>query len=147
MASLKKLALAATGTMIVKDAKGEEVSDENGKWSITFTSPGTEKYEVALAKHKKRTAGNLKSLMGGKDDAQDPAQERLDRADFLAAVTDSFNGFDYEGKKGHAAFRAAYADLELIHVAQQADQYLGNLGNFSKPPATEPVKQSDTSHG
>lgn len=146
MASIKKLAIESTGTMEVKDAAGSVVEDENGVWSITFHSPGTKEFQKAFHAFNEKKASTFKSLVGGKDKTE-ADQDTKDLADFLAAVTVSFNNFDYEGKTGHAAYRAAFADIEIGHVAQDANKFLGDRGNFWKPKVKDSAPQSDTSLG
>jgi hypothetical protein len=147
MKSLKQLAIDATGTMEVRDAAGDVVKNDDGTaWSITFHSPGTKEYQKAHHAFTARKAGGMKALLGGAEKS-DPAEETNAIADFLASVTISFNGFDYEGRTGHAGFRAAYADIEIAHVAEQANKFLGDRGNFWKKPAVISPEQSGTSPG
>lgn len=147
MSSLKKLAIEATGTMLVRDAAGNNVEEDGKQWSITFHSPGTKTYQKAFHAFQEKKNGGLSSIINGTKDKKDPAQDVNDLADFLAAVTISFNNFDYEGKVGHAAYRAAYADIEIGHVADDANQYLGKRGNFLKPSANASADTSDTLPG
>lgn len=148
MASLKKLAIQPTGTMPVRDAAGAVVTNEDGsEWSITFHSPGTKQFQKAFHAFNEKKSGGLSAIIRGKDDKKDPAQDVNDLAEFLAGVTISFNNFDYEGRDGHAAFRAAYADIEVGHVAEQANKFLGDRGNFWKPPVNGSLEQSDTQPG
>lgn len=148
MFNIKKLAILAVANMIVRDAAGNTVQDEAGNdCSITFHSPGTKTYQKALHAFNEKKSGGLSAIMKGQSDKKDPAQDTLDLADFLAAVTVSFNNFDYEGKVGHAAYRAAYADIEIGHVADDANKFLGNRGNFLPPAATDSPEQSGTQPG
>lgn len=147
MGSIKKLAIEPTGTMLVRDAAGDEVSDENGAWSITFHSPGTKLYQKALHKFQESKGGGLAAIMKGRsNEKSDPEKDTRDLAEFLADVTISFNNFDYEGRTGRPAFYAAYSDIEL-DLAAQGNKYLGDRGNFWKPPAKEPNEQFDTQPG
>ncbi len=136
MASLKKLAIEATGTMEVKDAAGEVVKNDDGSvWSITTYSPGTKEFQKAKHAFDEKRSNGLTALIGGKDQKRSPEDDTRDVAEFLAAVTVSFNGFDYEGKKGYEAYKAAYMDLEIGHVAEDLNKFLGKRGNFVKKPA------------
>lgn len=148
MGSIKKLAIEAIGTMIVRDAAGNEVSDENGEWSVTFHSPGTKIYQKALHKFQEAKSGGLAAIMKGRNSNEktDPEKDTRDLAEFLADVTISFNGFDYEGKTGRPAFYAAYMDIE-VDLAAQGNKFLGDRGNFWRPPAKESSEQSDTQPG
>lgn len=139
MASLKKLAISATGTMDVRDAAGQLVSDENGQWSITMHSPGTKIYQAAKHRYDESRSSTLATLLGKDDDKSTPEDETRRVAEFLADVTISFNNFDYEGRQGREAYKAAYMDIEIGHVAEDMNKYLGKRANFL------PKKQPDLS--
>jgi len=147
MASIKQLAINPTGNMIVRDAAGTPMEDEKGPWSIDFHSPGTKQFQKAYHAFQEKKSGGLAALMGGNKDKKDPAQDVKDLAAFLADCTVSFNNFDYEGKVGHAAFLKAYEDIEIGHVADDANNFLGKRGNFWTPPATASVDSSDMQLG
>lgn len=133
MASLKKLAINATGTMLVRDAAGELVSDENGQWGITVHSPGTKEFQAAKHRYDEKRNNTLASIIGKGDTKRTAADDHADIAEFLADVTISFDNFDYEGKKGREAYKAAYMDLEIGHVAADLNKFLGDRGNFWTP--------------
>lgn len=139
MTSIKKLAIEATGTMPVRDAAGNL---EEG-WSITFHSPGTKAFQKAKHAFDEKRSNNLTAMMTGKSDSKRTAEDdNQDLAAFLAAVTVSLNGFDYEGAKGFEAAKAMYADLEIGHIAIDSNKYLGDRGNFVK---AKPMTLSATS--
>jgi hypothetical protein len=148
MTSLKKLAILPQGKMDVKDARGDEVIDEatGENWSITVHSPGTKEYQKAL--HAYETARSDVTIAAMKGDTKRGVEDDLKHtADFLAAVTVSFNGFDYEGRKGHEAYKAAYMDLEIGHVAKDLNRFLGDRGNFLPPKVSASNDTSDTQLG
>ena len=139
MPSLKKLAILPEGTMAVRDARGDIVTDETtgAEWSITVHSPGTKEFQKAKHTFDAKRSDSTLALMSGKGDTKREAEEEQKHvAEFLASVTKSFNGFDYEGRHGYEAYKAAYLDLEIAHVASDLNKYLGNRGNFLPPKAT-----------
>ncbi len=143
MSSIKKLAIDSTGTMLVRDAAGELVSDENGQWSITYYSPGTKPFQKAKHAFDEKRSNSITAMMTGKSDAKRTAEDdNRELAEFLAAVTVSLNGFDYEGGKGFESIKAMYMDLEIGHIAIDANKYLGDRGNFVK---AKPTTSPDTS--
>ena len=144
MKNLKSLAIEPTGKMEVTDAAGEVQHQEDGVTPMTITvhSPGTKVYQKALHDFNAKSKGGLSALINGKDDKRDADADTRDLAVFLAAVTISFDGFDYEGKTGNAQFRAAYEDLEIGHIAENLNKFLGKRGNFLKAP---PTTSSDSS--
>lgn len=148
MASLKKLAIETTGTMEVKDAAGNVVCDDLGAaWSITHHSPGTKQFQKAKHAYDEKRSASLTAMMTGKDTKRTADDDLRDTAEFLAAITISFNGFDYEGKLGHDAYKAAYMDLEIGHVANDLNKYLGDRGNYLKAKPQTSNSTSDTQPG
>lgn len=148
MTSIKKLAILPQGTMNVRDARGDEVTDEatGEKWSITFHSPGTKEYQKAL--HKFDTARSDVTIAAMKGETKRAVEDEAKHtAEFLADVTISLNGFDYEGRKGHEANKAMYLDLEIGHIAKDANRYLGDRGNFLPPKVPTLSDTSDTQLG
>lgn len=148
MSSLKKLAIELTGIMEVRDAAGAVMSDENGVWSITHHSPGSKPFQKAKHTYDEKRSNSITALMTGKGDAKrGPDEDLRDTAEFLAAITISFNGFDYEGKLGYEAYKAAYMDLEIGHVANDLNKYLGDRGNYLKAKPQTSNDMSDTQPG
>ena len=138
MKSLKSLAILPVGKYKVTDAAGNVQYQEDGETPMTITlhSPGTKKFQSALHDFKAKKTGSMASIMKGKNDKDDPDAEVRDLAVFLAAVTISFDGFDYEGRVGNAAYRAAYEDIEIGHIADGLNKFLGDRGNFLPEPVT-----------
>lgn len=142
MASIKKLAITKTGVFMVRDAAGKLVEDEQGPWSITVHSPGTKEFQKAKHAYDEKRSNALAAIMGREDTKRSPEDDAKDVAEFLAAVTVSFNNFDYEGQKGHEAYKKAYMDMEIGHVADGLNKFLGDRGNFLPP---KPDDLSNTS--
>lgn len=138
MKSLKSLAILPVGKYEVTDAKGNVQYQEDGKtpWTITHHSPGTKVFQAALHDFNGKKSGGLAALMKGKEEKKDPAADVRDLAVFLAAITISFDGFDYEGKTGNAQFRAAYEDIEIGHIAEGLNKFAGDRGNYLPEQAT-----------
>lgn len=132
MKNLKSLAISPTGKFPVTDAAGRAQYQEDGVTPLTIThhSPGTKVFQNALHEFNKRKSGGLSALLNGKEQKDDPEADTRDLAVFLAAITISFDGFDYEGRVGNAAFRAAYEDLEIGHVAAGLNKFAGDRGNY-----------------
>lgn len=149
MFNLKKLAIAATAEMPVRDASGEIQTDEAGApLTITFHSPGTKPFQKAKHAREQRNSARVMSVMQGKSEAKQTAEEaNAERAEFLAAVTVSFNGHGIEGKTGFEMFKATFADLEIGHIADDSEKFLGDRGNFKKPLATSSPVTSDMRPG
>jgi hypothetical protein len=145
MFNLKKLAIAAAADMPVRDASGEIQKDEAGNpLTITLHSPGTKEFQKAKHARDEKNNARVMSRMQGKSEAKQTAEEaNIERAEFLAGCTKSFNGVGVEGKAGFEAFKATYADIEIGHIADDVDKFLGDRGNFKKPLATSSPPTSD----
>lgn len=148
MFNLKKLAIAITGDMPVRDAAGIAQFDEAGNpLTISLYSPGSKKYQQARHAAEQRNNNRAIAAVQGGDDKQTVEEKIADGAEFLAACTKSFNGFDYEGMAGHEMFKAAYADIEIGHIAEDVRKFLASRANFLiKPPSASP-SLSDTQPG
>lgn len=149
MKSLKSLAIEPTGKFKVKDAAGNTVYQDDGATPLTITvhSPGTKTYQAALHSYTEKKSGGLSAIINGKENKRDADADAKDLAVFLAAVTISFDGFDYEGRIGNAAYRAAYEDVEIGHVASDLNKYLGDRGNFLPEQATTSSDSSASQPG
>ncbi|ATQ74857.1 hypothetical protein CR152_10225 [Massilia violaceinigra] len=139
MFNLKNLAIAATADMPVRDASGEAQFNEKGEpLTITLHSPGTKEFQKAKHAADERNSTRVFGRMQGKSESKQSADDKnIERAEFLAAVTASFNGgAGLDGKKGFELFKATYADIEIGHIADDAEKFLGDRGNFKKPSPT-----------
>jgi len=144
MASIKKLAIMSTGVFPVRDARGETAVGEDGTpWTITHHSPGSKQFQKAKHAYDEKRSNSLSSLVTGKDSKRTAEDEAREVAEFLAAVTISFDGFDYEGKRGYEAYKAAYMDLEIGHVATDLNKFMGDRGNYLPPKPTDSSSTSD----
>lgn len=128
---LRTLSIDETANLPVRDATGEPQFDaDNQPITITLYGPGTKKFQrakhAAEERHNARTVARMQGN-GGKISAEDKTQER---AEFLASVTVSINGASVGDKVGHEAFKALYADITLGHIADDADKFLADRGNF-----------------
>ncbi|NHZ62611.1 hypothetical protein [Massilia genomosp. 1] len=149
MFNLKKLAIAATADMIVRDAAGEAQFDDTGlPLSITLHSPGSKPYQKAKHAAEERNNNRVFSRMQGKSESKQSADDKIaERAEFLASVTVSFNNFGYEDKRGYEMFKGAYGDIEIGHIADDAEKYLGDRGNFLKVSPKTSESSSGTQPG
>ncbi|MEH3087725.1 MAG: hypothetical protein PGN26_14595 [Xylophilus ampelinus] len=136
--NLRALAIAATGKMPIRDAVGEVQKDEAGNpLTITFHSPGSKAFQKAKHAAEQRNNDRVMARMQGKSEAKLSAEDKAaERAEFLAACTISIDGADLDGQSGHEAFKALYSDLELGHIADDADKFLADRGNFKQGSAT-----------
>lgn len=149
MFNLKKMAIAAAANMVVRDAAGDVQLDDAGKeLSITLCSPGTKQHQKAKHARDERHNARVLARMQGKGDSKMSAEDHnVERAEFLAACTLSFNGHGIEGMAGYEMYKAAYADIEIGHVADDVEKFLGERGNFKKGSAKPSEPTSATLPG
>lgn len=144
MFDITSLRVKNTADMPVTDAAGDPViGDDGNPLSITLFSPGTKQFRQARYTADKKSSARVMAQMQGKPDGKETADTRADeRAEFLASVTESFNGFSYGTGTGQAMFRDFYRDGYLYFVADAADKFLGEAGNFKPASTTPPVLTS-----
>lgn len=139
--NLKNTAIAASAQFHVRDAAGEPLyTDDGKKVTITVHSPGTKPYQKAKHAAEERNNARFMNRMQGKADAKLSAEDKIaERAEFLAAITISFDHLDYPdeaGRTGAELYKAAYSDIEIGHIAEDLEKFTGDRGNFKKPSAT-----------
>lgn len=132
---IRSLAISSTGDVPVRNAQGEKQYDVYGKpLTITVHSPGTKVANAAQHTRNLRNSDRMVNKMQGKADGKQTAEDATEeRAEFLTAITISFNNFDVEGLTGKAAFASVYGDLELGHIADDVEKYFGERANFMRP--------------
>ncbi len=132
MFDITQAAVAETSTLELNNAADEPLLGSDGKrLSITLYGPGSEPFQKAASRRQNKLFERLKKK--GKGELS-PEEQRADQAQFLAALTVSFNGFTYPpaGKaSGAELFKAAYADRSIGFVTDQVQAFVGDWGNFS----------------
>jgi hypothetical protein len=106
--------------------------------TITLYSPGTKQYNEASHARALRNNDRMMSKMQGKVDGKQTADDAVEeRAEFLTAITASFNNFgaDFDAG-GRKKIAETYADLELGHIADDADKFAAERANFIRPSTT-----------
>jgi len=131
---IRTLAISKTGEVPVRNAQGEKQYDADGKLlTITVHSPGTKAFNAAQHSRNLRNSDRMVNKMQGKADGKQTADDAIEeRAEFLAAITVSFNNFGIEGLTGKAAFAKVYEDLELGHIADDVEKFIGDRANFMR---------------
>lgn len=153
MYDIRRIAIEPTAKMKVRDASGEIVKDEKGnELTITFYGPGSKEFVRAQAELMAQVRAEMQAEQEAKEEAArkgqvyapavDEEQSTKRRADFLAKITASLDGFTYPG--GPAAM---YADITLGHLADDGDKFVGKRGNFKKSLPAGSSNSSDTQPG
>lgn len=125
-------AVDETAVLDLNDANDAALLGDDGKQvSITLYGPGSETFARAEAKRQNRLVDRLKRK--GKADMS-PEEQRAEQAEFLSAITVSFNGFAYPPAgeaTGKDLFRALYKDRKLGFITDQVQRFVGDWGNFT----------------
>lgn len=134
MFNLKTLAIAHTADMEVRDAAGEIQRDAAGKaLTITLYGPGSKQYQKAKHAAEQRNNNRVMARMQGSDEKLTADDKIAEQAEFLAGCTASFNGVEIEGCAGFEMFKEAYSDIEIGHIAEDAQKFIASRANFLKP--------------
>lgn len=142
MFDIKKLAIQSTGVFHVKDAHGVPQFDEAGNpVTITAHSPGTRKAAQAQFAKQSKVMERLTAGMGGKSESRTEEEDRKERAEFLAGITQNMS-FDFDGGP-----RALFQDLPLGHIANDYEKWWNERGNFAPGSAANVSNMSATQPG
>ena len=126
---IRSLAVDPTNTLALRDANDELIPGA----SVVVYGPGSKQYAAAQARQQNRMIDKLKSK--GKTE-QTAAQKAAETAEFLADVTVSFGGLEYDALEGRALAVAIYSDVSIGFIADQIAKFVGDWSNFSKVSAT-----------
>lgn len=124
----------------VTDAKGDpQYADDACLTPITITvaSPGTKKAVKAQFKRDENRNARVLGSMAGKTSKRTEVDEMAERAQFLADITESLDGFEYPG-----GAKALYMNPKLGHIADGVEKLFGDRGNFN---AESPTGSTNTS--
>lgn len=92
-----------------------------GKYSDVFTK----RSDAKIRRQQKKYAKTMEF------ETTDPSEQRIERAEFLAALTMDWEGVKIGGKETPFSTDAAIAFyLKHVWVADQVDSFIGELGNF-----------------
>ena len=130
-------AVQDTATLDLHRANGSAMIGEDGKRaSITLCGPGSQTYIDAVAETRRRARQKVERAGGRVTAAMDGKDE--DEADFLAAITVSFNNFEYPEPEGvkfktkREQYAAFYMDDTLGYLREQVQDFRADWGNFAK---------------
>lgn len=142
MFDINTLAIADSTKWHVTDATGKPQYDGDKPITITIHSPGTAKAAQADFNYSKKRSDRMMMKAGGQTVIWTEADERRERAEFLAEITISLDGFEYRG-----GAPALYSNIKLPHIANGVHKTFNELGNFSVTSGDSSSSTSDTSHG
>lgn len=129
MVDLSQKMASETAEMEVTELNGEVMRDEAGKpVTITFYGPGSREYARANNKRQNKVLQRVKKK-GHTDLSVD--EQNAEQAEFLASITASFNGLEYNGKSGLELFKAVYSEPRLHYIRDQGGAFVGDWENFT----------------
>lgn len=134
--NIASLAVAATAALHVKGPTGEPLyADEEGTLPVRIHvhGPGSRAYGIVETRQSARALKRMQDN-DGKITAATPEERIAETAEDLAAITASFENFEYQGLGAPAVgadmYRAAYADPGLGFITRQVTKFVGDWGNF-----------------
>lgn len=126
MFDITSLEIGDSAKYHVTDANGELQYDAVGNpVTITIASPGTKRAAAAQFKRDDVRTQRAVGLMGGKTSKRTEIDEINERAIFLAAITESLDGFSYAGGP-----LELYKNMKLGHIADGVEKFYNERGNF-----------------
>lgn len=126
---IKSKAVQPTSKLELRDANDELLQ---GVY-VTVYGPGSKQYAAAQSKQQNRMIDVLKKR--GKTE-QTPEKKAAETAEFLADVTVSFDGLEYEGLEGRELALAVYSDISIGFIADQVAKHISDWSNFARPATT-----------
>ena len=142
MFDINKLAIKDSADWHVTDAKGKPQFNGETPITITIHSPGTKKAAQAQFAKQSKSTDRLTAAIGGKTEARTEEQDRQERADFLAEVTASLNGFNFPGGAVEL-----YKHPKLRFIADGVEKFYNDMGNFAPDSASNVSNTSGTQPG
>lgn len=136
--NIKSLEVSHTADMHVCDANGEkQFNDEGESITITFYGPASKEYRKVKHENEVRLQTEAMNTAMGKESALTWEGKDEIRAEYLANLTASFNGFgDPDGKlKGRELYKSVFANPLLFYICDDSEKFLNNRKNFTKPSA------------
>jgi hypothetical protein len=134
--NIASLAVAATAALHVKGPTGEPLyADEAGKLPVRIHlhGPGSRAYGAVESRQSARALKRMQDN-DGKITAATQEERIAETAEDLAAITVSFENFDYQPEgaslSGQDMFRAAYADQGIGYITRQVAKFVADWGNF-----------------
>lgn len=123
-----KFRLAESGTLEVKDAKGNVIEFEGKPLTFEFHSPASSKF--VFAKFKFDNANNARNIaMFQNKPTKDAAEQQAkDEAEFLASITKSLG--DWESFPNGAL--GLFSDAGYVYIKNDVMKYIGAYENFTQ---------------
>lgn len=125
---IRTKAVSPTGRLELRDANDEIIP---GAVAVLF-GPGSKQHAAATARQQNKMIDKLKSK--GKTE-QTAEQKSAEAAEFLADITDSLEGIEYDELTGRALALAIYSDVSIGFIADQVAKFVSDWSNFSKVSA------------
>ena len=133
------LAVASTAALHLKNPAGELLfadAERTLPVRIHLHGPGSKAFGVVESRQSARTLKRMQDN-DGKITAATPEERLAETAEDLAALTASFENFEYqpdgaaEPVTGEDLARIVYSNQGLGFITRQVAKYVGDWGNFS----------------
>jgi hypothetical protein len=139
MLDLETIFAEETSVLHLKDATGDllyvpgkKETDDKLPVTVTVYGPASAQFAKAQAK---RSSKAMALLRQPAKTVRSPDDVAKDAAEFLTAITHSFENISFKGLTGAELFNAVYLERKLGFIADQVNEHVGEWENFSKGSA------------
>lgn len=128
-------AVADTGTLHLKNAKGEFMYDGDKPVRVIVHAPGSKAFAAIEARQTSRAVRRMQDN-DGKISLPEPEVRVAEEAEDLAAITVRFENLSLADKTGDELARAVYSNPKLGFINRQVLKFINDWGNFTGGSAT-----------
>lgn len=125
---IRKFAVTETTRLVLKDAKGEIITNSDGKEvAVNVYGPSSKQFAKARNAQSNRMIDKIKAKGAAETTPEQTAKET---AEFLASCTLSFENLEYDDLAGDALAKAVYLDASIGFIPEQVNKHIGDWANF-----------------
>lgn len=128
-------AVADTGALHLKNAKGEYMYDGDKPVRVIVHAPGSKAFGAIEARQTQRAVRRMQDN-DGKINLPEPEVRAAEEAEDLAAITVRFENLTLGDKTGDELARAVYSEPKLGFINRQVLKFINDWGNFTGGSAT-----------
>ena len=123
---IKSKAVLPTSRLELRDGNDELIPGA----AANLYGPGSKRHADATARQQNRLIDSLKRKGKTEKSAE---QQRAESAEFLADITGSFEGVEYDTLTDRALALAVYSDITIGFIADQVAEHIRSWSNFTQP--------------
>jgi hypothetical protein len=124
---IRKFKVNQTTRLVLKDAKGEPITDDGKEVAVIVHGPASKRFALARQNQNNRMMDKLKTKGNAE---QTPEQTARETAEFLTECTESFEHVERDDLQGADLAKAIYMDASIGFIAEQVNKHIGDWANF-----------------